>query len=45
MSSDYQMSKLNDTLMMKFHEVQLEVSYFESECIKKADGFIHKVDT
>ncbi|RIP35895.1 hypothetical protein BUZ14_04385 [Staphylococcus gallinarum] len=46
MLSDYQISKLNDTLMIKkFHDTQLEVRYFENGYIKKADGFIHKVDT
>lgn len=44
--SDHQMSELNVTLMMKmFHDPQAEVSYFENGYIKKADGFIHKVDT
>ena len=44
--SDHQMSELNDTLMMKmFHDPQAEVSYFENGYIKKADGFVHKVDT
>ncbi|MHC3758906.1 YolD-like family protein [Staphylococcus succinus] len=44
--SDHQLSELNDTLVFKmFHDLQIEVSYFESGYIKKLNGYIHKADT
>ena len=43
--SDHQLSELNDTLVFKmFHDLQIELSYFEGGYIRKISGYIHKVD-